>query len=271
MNNNYFLNSNIDLNNIVLNNKQKYKAAKPFPHITIDNMFNPKLLNDIINEFPDLSNNKALKFNNPFEKKYGGLGVELFGLNTAKFMDYINSEIFLNFLQEITGIKEKLISDPYYIGGGLQEIKNGGYLKIHADFNKHVLKKLDRRINVLIYLNKNWASNYRGNLEFWDREMKRCIKSIKPDFNKMIIFNTTDFTYHGIPDSIQCPENFSRKSLALYYYSDGRPIHEINPRLKTHSTIFKKRYNNNDDKKIFNLRSKFRYQSNRLYNYFMKK
>ena len=243
-----FLNNNIDLNNIAFKYKQKYKMAEPFPHIVINDMFNPKILDDIINEFPDLSKKVAAKFDNPLEKKFAGLGNKLFGVQTNHFMNYLNSEVFINFLQNLTGIKEKLIADPRFIGGGLHEIKRGGYLKIHADFNKHTLTKLDRRINVLIYFNKNWLNSYRGNLEFWNKDMKKCIQSIKPTFNKIVIFNTTNFTYHGTPNTVLCPENYSRKSLAVYYYSDGRPKDEVNFKLKKHSTIFKQRYKNDDDK-----------------------
>lgn len=85
------------------------------------------------------------------------------------------------------------------IGGGLHELRNGGYLNVHADFNRHPKLKLDRRLNVLIYLNKDWISEYGGELQLWDKEMKNCEKKIIPIFNRMVIFSTTDFSYHGNP------------------------------------------------------------------------
>ena len=104
--------------------------------------------------------------------------------------------------------------------------------------------KLDRRLNILIYLNKNWNDNYGGNLQLWNKEMTKCEKKISPEFNKMVIFSTTDFSYHGNPDKINCPKDNSRKSIAMYYYSNGRPSSER--KLGLHSTIFRKRPGSND-------------------------
>ena len=138
-------------------------------------------------------------------------------------------------------IKEKLISDPYLSGGGLHEIKKGGLLKVHTDFNKHPTNNFDRRVNVLIYLNKGWKEDYKGCLELWDKEMKNCKQKILPSFNKMVIFSTTDFSNHGHPDPLKCPKELSRKSIALYYFSSGRPEHEIINKHKKNRTYFKSR------------------------------
>ena len=126
-------------------------------------------------------------------------------------------------------------------GGGLHEIKKGGILKIHTDFNKHPNLDLDRRVNVLIYLNKKWEKDYGGNLELWDRNMKSCDKKILPIFNTMVIFSTNDFSNHGHPQPVICPSNISRKSIALYYFSKGRPKEELNDVNIKNKTYFKNR------------------------------
>ena len=132
-------------------------------------------------------------------------------------------------------------------GGGLHEIKRGGVLKIHTDFNKHPYKNIDRRINVLIYLNKQWKKNYGGNLELWNKSMKKCEKKIAPNFNTMVIFSTNDFTNHGHPNPLKCPETISRKSIATYYFSKGRPLKEILKVRKKNTTNFKNRYGDKND------------------------
>ena len=175
----------------------------------------------------------------------------------------MNSVIFLEFLQKITSIKEKLIIDRDLNGGGLHQIKSGGMLKIHTDFSKHPTLDLERRVNVLIYLNKNWEQAYGGDLELWDKEMKFCKKKILPAFNKMVIFSTNDFSNHGHPEPIICPKNVSRKSVALYYFSKGRPISDIDINNIKNKTYFKDRegFNNetaNQDEKIKNYLRKFR-------------
>ena len=224
--------------------KNDYINTSPFPHIELDNIFADEILNSILLEFPENIEKIGTKFNNKAEKKLTLNNSALFSKKTNDFINFLNSQLFLTFIQSITSIEEKLIPDPYLIGGGLHELKNGGHLNIHTDFNFHPSMKLDRRLNILIYFNRDWKEHYGGNLELWDTKMTKCIKKIIPTFNKTVIFSTTDFSYHGNPQVINCPINQSRKSLALYYYSNGRP-HEEN-KLGSHSTIFKKRPRSND-------------------------
>ncbi|MEO1475298.1 MAG: 2OG-Fe(II) oxygenase [Pseudomonadota bacterium] len=129
-----------------------------------------------------------------------------------------NSLPFIQVLENISGIKG-LIPDPYFKGGGFHEICTGGYLSIHADFNHHVQMDLERRINLLIYLNQDWDDAYGGQLELWDNDMSACVQSVTPVFNRAVMFNTTSFSNHGNPNPVSHPEGRSRKSIALYYYT----------------------------------------------------
>ncbi len=115
-------------------------------------------------------------------------------------------------------------------------------------FNRHEKLQLDRRLNLLIYLNKDWKEDYGGYFEMWNTEMTRCEKKVLPIFNRCVIFSTTDFSYHGHPEPLTCPEGWTRKSLALYYYSNGRPAEEISG---DHSTLFKARPQENFTGKSF--------------------
>ena len=109
--------------------------------------------------------------------------------------------------------------------------------------------RLDRRMNVLIYLDHNWKESFGGSLELWDKKMVKCEKKIVPTFNRVVIFNTDDFSFHGNPEPVNCPDKFStRKSIALYYYTNGRPKSEISK--EEHSTLFKNRPNSNDSNKL---------------------
>ena len=236
---NFFNNKNFNLEDIAKSNQSEYTNGDPFPHIVFDNFFNNEILEKIITEFPNNLEKIGKVYNNKVEKKLSLNKSELLSSETNNFLNFLNSQIFINFLQSITSIKEKLIPDPYLLGGGLHELRIGGYLNIHSDFNKHPSMKLDRRLNVLIYLNKNWNSTYGGSLELWDKKMEKCKKKILPIFNRMVIFSTNDFSYHGNPEKVNCPDNESRKSIARYYYTNGRPLHEI--ALGNHSTIFRKR------------------------------
>src|SRR4249919_622867 len=160
-------------------NKDKYLHADPFPSGYFDNFFNPVMLKEVLEEFPDLTKGADLKFNDPNQVKLASKGEYRFGPKTKDFMHYLNSQPFLEFLSELTGI-DNLIPDPFFEGGGCHQIQPGGMLKLHADFNKHPRNKLDRRLNVLIYLNENWKEEYGGQFELWDIDMKSCRRSILP-------------------------------------------------------------------------------------------
>lgn len=240
-----YLNTELkELKNFALKNSLKYTKAVPFPHIVIDDFFDSKILDTILKEFPSNLEDIGRKNKNKAELKLSLNDPKKFSLETNNFINFLNSLIFIEFLQDITAIKEKLISDPYLIGGGLHELKNNGFLNIHADFNKHSKINLDRRLNVLIYLNKNWSNENGGQLELWDKKMEKCYQKILPKFNRMVIFSTTSNSYHGNPNKVSCENSNSRKSIAMYYYSVGRP--SIENTLGNHSTIFRKRPNSDD-------------------------
>ena len=231
-------------------NSKNFLNAKPFPFIQFDHFFNDNYLEEILSSFPkkgdiDYDHN----FKNKTEVKLAINSPEKIPNQINLLIEYLNSYPFLSFLQSLTGIKEKLIPDPYLFGGGLHEIRRGGYLKIHSDFNMHPQMKLNRRLNLLLYLNKNWKEDWGGCLELWDKDMKSCSVKVSPIFNKMVIFKTTDFSFHGHPEPLMCPENISRKSIALYYYTNGRPKEEVNPQNGEagQTTLFQKRVGYEDD------------------------
>ncbi len=214
-----------------------YQSSSPFPHIVLDHILNEDALLRVLDEFPseediawDQSNRStSIKLSSSTEKHMGPC--------TQRLIHFLNSQSFLEALSSVSGI-EHLIPDPYLEGGGLHQIRSGGYLKIHADFNTHRHLFLDRRLNLLLYLNRDWRDEYGGHLELWDKEMKQCCKRVLPLFNRMVIFSTTDTSYHGHPEPLTCPADRSRKSIALYYYTNGRPIQE---RSDAHSTVYKER------------------------------
>lgn len=227
----------MDLPKITPEQREAYNRASPFPHIVLDGQFPAANLEEILAEFPKPDEIDWIRFNNPTEKKLGFRVDSRIGERTRDFLYQLNSAPVLRWLEDLTGI-EGLIPDPYYQGGGLHQIERDGFLKIHADFNWHKKLELHRRINLLIYLNKDWDESYGGQLELWDREMKACHRKVLPVFGRCVVFNTTDFAFHGHPEPLRCPPDRSRKSIALYYYTSSRPKGELT---EAHSTLFQKR------------------------------
>lgn len=218
---------------------EQYAKGSPFNHIAIDNFLPEDVAEAMLAEFPKPGDIEWHNYQRPAEQKLVCVDERRYGPVTRNMLFQFNSAPFLRLLETITGIPN-MIPDPHMRGGGLHQTPRGGLLKLHADFNKHDENFLDRRINVILYLNKNWKEEYGGSLELWDQEVTYCGAKILPVFNRLAIFSPTSNTFHGHPDPLTCPEGDSRKSLALFYYTNGRPEEEVNG---AHTTIFKARPN----------------------------
>ena len=218
-------------------NRERYAVATPFPHIAIENFLRPEILDAVVRDFPGRDAKPWESMVDKDQKKFAANVVSQMSPSVRRVLYFLNSREIVNFLEKLTGI-EGLIPDPHYAGGGCHELRPGGFLKVHADFNWHKQMRLDRRINLLIYLNKNWQPEYGGNLELWDTTMSRKVAEYAPLFNRCVIFNTTDSSYHGNPVPVNCPADRSRRSLAFYYYTNGRPAGEVS---QSHGTLFKNR------------------------------
>jgi len=220
----------------------EYINNDPYPHCVIDNFLETSIIEKIYQDFPKKNQIQYYEYNNLLEKKLAMDNLDLLPDSTREALLSFNSPNFLNFLEELTGI-EGLIPDPYLRGGGVHKSPKNGKLDVHIDFNMHPKLNLERRINVLLYLNKDWKEEYNGDLQLWKGKkeneihtLEKLEKRIYPIFNRLVIFNTSENSYHGFPQPIQCPEGVFRNSLALYYYTANK----TNVEIKRHSTIYVK-------------------------------
>jgi len=212
----------------------EYQGREPYPYGSFDNFLPEEILENVLKELAQLPEAES-SFNRAQEKLKSAYSPERLPPYTRNLFYALNSRPFLAFLEELTGIPG-LIPDPYFIGGGVHITQNGGHLDIHADFNHHGKLNLERRLNVLIYLNKDWKPEWGGEFEIWSTDMTEKVKSFTPVFNRMVCFNTRSDTWHGNPEPVNNPNGEPRMSLALYYYtatwSETR---------KGHTTLFKPR------------------------------
>jgi hypothetical protein len=217
----------------------QYLAAEPYPHVCLDDVFPEAVLDRVAQEI-----GQNVQGDTTFASEHENLKSqtipERLPFFARSFMYMLNSRPFLGFLENLTGIR-RLIPDPYFIGGGLHETRTGGYLDIHADFNHHAPMDLERRLNVLVYLNRDWKDEYGGCFEMWDTAMTKKYASVAPVFNRMVVFTTTTESMHGNPEPVNHPQGHSRRSIATYYYTatwdDTR---------REHSTIFRSRPGTDD-------------------------
>jgi Rps23 Pro-64 3,4-dihydroxylase Tpa1-like proline 4-hydroxylase len=217
---------------------QEYRDNQPYPHILLDNFFDQELIGKLIDAYPtsSSSNWKRASFDPQYEdQKLSMDRIDALPIRIRSIILALGTPLFLNFLERLTGI-DGLIPDPYLVGGGLHMLPRGGRLGIHADFNLHEKLKLDRRLNLLLYLNQDWKPEWGGALELWDQGVKSKVRSYLPLANRIVVFSTTDTAFHGHPRPLECPKGTYRKSIALYYYTNGRPSVE---RSTPHSTLFK--------------------------------
>lgn len=216
---------------------------KPYKHLVIDNFFDHKLINESLKHFPSIaSKNWEFTNNKDIEIKYRSKWTSELDIpeGIIDVVRILNGANFLKSISKIFKIK-KLIPDPYFTGGGLNVTARGGLLDVHVDGNYHDATGLNRRLNVLLFLNKNWTSKWGGEFGLYDKKGKKCIKKIEPIFNRLVVFDTHDTSWHGLPDPINFPKNNPRKSIILYYYTKNKKSLSQIKISKPHSALWKKR------------------------------
>lgn len=197
----------------------------PFRHICIDNFLEREQIKLAHDYFPEP---ESEVWKTPENKHTKGKSVLRgdkylqFAPEVRPVFDYLNSSLLLERLRYFFGI-DGLVGDPYFAESGFHRIGSGGFLDIHADFSHHDFTGLERRLNLILYLNKDWQThNWGGELKLYDEEL-RWRAAFEPIYNRAVIFETSETSYHGHPEPLTCPEDEFRKSIAMYYYTLPRP------------------------------------------------
>lgn len=217
--------------------KADFQSKEPFRYVMFENFFSQEIAELIYENYPQIKDGlwdgtTYIDQKNKFQKNK----FEENSIFTKLFKE-LNSQPFLDWLQGISQIESELLGDEELFGGGLHQSTRGAFLNVHVDYNIHPTTKYNRRLNVLIYLNKEWKDEYEGHLELWDltEGSKNLIGKFSPNFNRCIIFETNEISYHGHPKPLSTPPNINRKSIATYYYTKSRPQHEI---AASHNTVY---------------------------------
>lgn len=200
---------------------------EPFDYWIIDNFTTPEIAKQLSNDFMDYNYPKWYTYNNPLENKKSCNDWWEFPPKTYEFFMHLASSGFVEQIKSITGI-ESLYPDIGLHGAGWHIHGTGGKLNVHLDYSIHPKLKLQRKLNLILYLTEDWNPNWGGGLEFWTHDStnntpkdKRVV--IENVFNRAILFDTTQNSWHGFPEPITCPENVYRKSIAFYYLTDIPP------------------------------------------------
>ena len=214
---------------IALELRENYSKKRPFPHIMIPGFLPHDLVFDIADAFPDNFNaGWTIHSNDHADRKFLGDETKVDPLFRA-FMQATASRRFLLFLETLTGI-EGLIPDPYYIGGGAMTAGHGDKLDMHVDFNWHYKLRAHRRCNALFYLAPDWNPAWGGELRLQGRDDNNRVDYL-PLFNRLIVFNTTEESWHGQPTPISCPDGVLRRVFSAFYYTTASPAQMADPHL----------------------------------------
>ena len=200
--------------------RTEFDSSVPFPHVVIDGLFSPDLLDRILLDYERMQDSDWISYKSSNEIKLGTRPNTQLGQASQAYFDAIHRAKFTQFLSAITGI-QALMPDPMLRGGGLHEIPVGGKFAVHTDFTRHVDTRLDNRLVFITYLNKDWQEKWGGSLELWTPSA--CIKKIVPVFGRSILFAHTAQSLHGHPDPVDTPDGRTRRSVAAYFYTNGRP------------------------------------------------
>jgi 2OG-Fe(II) oxygenase superfamily len=224
-----------------LADSSRFASAAPFPHVVIENFFALSFVERLVSAFPPFEQGNTVGDGGDRGGKSTYEPIARLGGAYAELDVLIQSPAWLGLLERITGIPA-LLYDPYYLGGGTHENRHGQRLDPHVDFNYHPSERWHRRLNLIVYLNREWDPAWGGSLQLYrdpakDREPA---VSVSPAFNRCVIFETSERSWHGF-DRLALPDgrpDLTRKSIALYFYTAERPAAEIAGK---HSTIYVKR------------------------------
>jgi hypothetical protein len=207
--------------------RNQYLAAKPFHHCVIDDFFLPDVAAQLSKDFPDYDAPVWRSYNNAIENKHLINHWDQFPAATYSVMRWLSTPAFLDRLGELTNIAD-LNPDPGLSGGGWHAHSNQGKLNVHLDYSLHPKLQMERRLNLIVYLTPGWRPEWGGALELWSndpekQQPKERIQALDCLFNRAVLFDTTQNSWHGLPEQLRCPDGVIRRSLAAYYLTPPRP------------------------------------------------
>lgn len=238
---------------------QQFVGGQPFSHVVIDDFFTNEVLEKLVDEFPKnyADSRWNAHYNNPIESKKACNSWDAFPPTTYQVFNYLCSQEFENIIEQISG-NRRVFADMGLHGGGWHSHSTSGKLNVHLDYSIHPKLKLERHYNLIVYITPGWQSAWGGGLEFWSHnpetnQPKECVTVVENRFNRAVLFDTTQHSWHGLPEHLSCPEGVMRQSLAIYYLTD--PAENADVRSKALYAPYKEQANDPNILKLIEMRS----------------
>jgi len=214
--------------------RAEWQSKKPFRYLVVEDFLDPAFAEAILSAYPQPDPSLWDVTTYAHQRRKFVLTRD-FPEPIREFFAMTASQRCRDLFSDLTGIP-KLLDDSELLGGGLHQTASGGFLDVHVDFNLHPRTKLHRRLNLLVYMNKDWRPEFEGHLELWDMTEKRKLEHVAPLFNRAVLFETNEISFHGHPKPLATPPGIMRRSLAIYYYTKERDAPEL---AVEHNTIYK--------------------------------
>lgn len=204
--------------------KQSKLITQPVDHIVIDNFLPEKVASTLSEEFSDYESDNWHIYSNAIEEKRTCNIWNMFKKETYNYFRVVFSATVNQAMSE----KFKIEIEPDFgLHGGGQHIHSKmGNLNPHLDYSIHPKIGLERRLNAIYYLTGEYEEEDGGHFGLWENnspnEPGKLLKEYAPIFNRLVLFNTSQNSWHGLSRVYKPKANRLRKSLASYYISNPR-------------------------------------------------
>ena len=200
-----------------------FRSSSPVRHLVLDDFLSDRYAEELHASLPQIQDMPKSR-DYVFSDKRELSTLDTHSALTAQLHEALTSEPFAALLSQL--VARPVFMDPEYIGGGFHAGGPGSFLDLHTDFNIHPAHPTwQREFNVLLYLNPGWEPGWGGELQLTDHPERPGI-TVAPLFNRLVIMESTDRSFHGY-ERISFPPGIARRSIAAYAYSlvgDGEVV-----------------------------------------------
>jgi len=200
----------------------EFLSTEPFNHIVVDDFFTEEIADKCASEFPTYESDVwSAHWLNAIENKKALNHWDRFPQTIYQVFSFLMSNAWVECLKQLLKMDD-IVPDVGLHGGGLHAHTKGGNLNVHLDYSIHPKLFLQRKLNLIVYMTPDWQPAWGGGLELWSHDAesnkpKSLVKTIENRFNRAVIFDTTQNSWHGLPTKLNCPDGAVRGSFATYY------------------------------------------------------
>ena len=152
------------------------------------------------------------------ERKYTSKNFEEFDPVLKEITFAFQDPAVIRVIEDITGLKKQIPDESLY-AGGLSMMQKGHFLNPHIDNSHDAEGRYYRSLNLLYYVTPAWRVENGGNLELWDRQVRRHV-TVPSLFNRLVVMETHPWSWHSVSPIVK---DVTRCCVSNYYFSAESP------------------------------------------------